>query len=444
MIRSELLRPSTGDRNTDGRALLCADMSGVAPVFLHTGWRTRGTWIWSRFRALAGTTCFYEPLSEELATLNPATLESHGPERWPSGHPPLRRPYFAEFRPLLKTAAPGVVRYDPNFAVTGFFAEPDAAMPDLRDYIEQLLRTAQAEGRQPVLKLCRSVGRIGWMQRNFPQAIHIALMRNPLAQFISAQRQLQRHDNPYFLAMPLMLLAAHRDVPEVAAAVRHLAVALPSLPKGAPVHAALAASAAHLRRSEPSARYRGFLAFWLVTAMSIPDTIDAIIDSDLLTCAADYRRQCEIDLATLTGRTVDLGDVLHGCGRDASILATSGLCRAELWRAHGAAEAFLAEHAGEAWVDSPLLARIGAMLSYATLLGTSPLHASDLAPMEQWDAVCSEAAALAEDAHRAVSAEHRAVSAEAQLAAVYASHSWRVTAPLRWLHERLSAFGRGV
>ncbi len=437
MIRSELLCPATGDTNAGGHALLCAGMSGVAPVFLHTGWRTRGTWLWSRFRALAGTTCFYEPLTEDLATLSPAAIEAVDPESWSSGHPPLHRPYFAEFRPLLKTVARGVRQYDRTFAVAGFFAEPDAAMPDVRDYIELLLRTAYAEGGQPVLKFCRSVGRIGWMQRNFPQAIHVAVMRNPLAQFISAQRQFQRHDNPYFLAMPLLLLAMHRDVPEVAAAVRHLAVALPSLPSGASLRASLAACAAHLRRSEPVAWYRGFLAFWMVTAASTPETIDLIIDSDLLTNSADYRRQCGIDLATVSGRTVDLGDTLRGAGRDASMLATSGLCRAELWQAHAAAAAFLAERAGDAWADSPLLARVGAMLSYATLLGTSPLHAAGADPMVRWDAVCAEAAALAADAQRAVSAEQR-------LAAVYASHSWRVTAPLRWLRERLPGFARGI
>jgi len=437
MIRSELLCPATGDRNAGGNTLLCADLSGVAPVFLHTGWRTRGTWIWSRFRALADTTCFYEPLAEELARLSPAAIEAVHPESWPSGHSRLQQPYFTEFRPLLKTVARGVLHYDPAFAVTGFFAEPDAAMPDLRDYIELLLWTARAEGGQPVLKFCRSLGRIGWMQRNFPQAIHIALIRSPLAQFISAQRQFQRHDNLYFLAMPLLLLAMHRDVADVAAAVRHLAVALPSLPSGVSVRASLAACTAHLRRSEPLAWYRGFLAFWMVTAASIPDTTDLIIDSDLLTNSADYRRQCEIDLATLTGRTVDLGVPLGGAYRDASMLATSGLGRAELWQAHDAAEAFLAERTGDAWADSPLLARVGAMLSYATLLGTSPLYAAGLNPMVRWDAVCAEAAALAVDAQRAVSAEQR-------LAAVYASRSWRVTAPLRWLCERLPEFARGI
>jgi hypothetical protein len=437
MIQRQLLCPAPGEGEAGGPTLLSSGVSQLTPVFLHTGWRTRGTWLWSRFRTLAGTTCFYEPLIEELASLNEATIEARNPGSWSSGHPSLHRPYFAEFRPLLKTAARGVRNYDQEFAVTGFFAEPDATMPELRDYIALLLRTAHAEGGQPVLKFCRSLGRIGWMQRNFPQAIHVVLMRNPLAQFLSAQRQFQRDDNDYFLAMPLLLLAMHRDVPDVAAVVRHLSVALPSLPPGASEQACLAVCKAHLRNREPAEWYRAFLAFWMATAASIPDTIDLVIDSDLLTTSADYRHQCEIELATLTGCSVDLGDAHGGSGRDASMVATSGLYRAGLWQAHHAATAFLAERAGEAWADAPLLARLGAMLSYATLVGTSPVHAAGLDTIVRWDAVCAEAAALAEDARRAISAERR-------LAAVYESRSWRVSAPLRWLCERLPMFTQPV
>jgi hypothetical protein len=436
MIRSECQCPGTGDGYAVGDALLSTDTSGVVPVFLHTGWRTRGTWLWSRFRALGGTSCFYEPLFEDLATLSVSKIDASAPQTWSSGHPRLARPYFAEFHPLLKTDGCGVRHYDPAFAVTGFFAEPDAAMPDLCDYIRSLLRRAHADGGQPVLKFCRTLGRIGWMQQNFPHAIHAALIRNPLAQFISAQHQFQRHNNAYFLAMPLLLLTTHRDVPDVATAVRHLGVALPPLPSGASLRARLAACEAHLRRQGPPAQYREFLAFWIVTASRIPATIDLVIDSDLLTNSADYRRQCEIDLATLTGRTVDLGDALAGAGCDSAMLATSGLPRAELWRAHGAAEAFMAERAGEAWVDSPLLARVGALLSYATLLGTNPLHVMGMEPMIRWDEVCAEAAALLAHAQRAISAEQ-------ELAAMCASHSWKVTAPLRWLREHLPIGGRG-
>jgi hypothetical protein len=437
MIQSEFLYPPPDEGQAGSHPLLSSDVSRLTPVFLHTGWRTRGTWLWSRFRTLAGTTCFYEPLIEDLALVSQSTIEARNTASWSSGHPSLHRPYFAEFGPLLKPAARGVRHYDPKFALTGFFAEPEAVMPELRDYLALLLRTAHAAGGQPVLKFCRSLGRIGWMQRNFPQAIHIALMRNPLAQFLSAQRQFQRHDNDYFLAMPLLLLAMHRDVPDVAAAVRHLSVALPSLPPDASERACLAACKAHLRNSVPAEWYRAFLAFWMVTAASIPDTIDLVIDSDLLTTSADYRHQCEIELTTLTGCSVDLGDALGGSGCDASLVATSGLGRAGLWQAHRAATAYLAEHAGEGWVDAPLLARVGAMLSYATLLGTSPLHAAGLDPIVRWDAVCAEAAALAADARRAVSAEQR-------LAAVYGSRSWRVSAPLRWLCERLPMLAQRV
>ncbi len=134
---------------------------------------------------------------------------------------------------------------------------------------------------------------------------------------------------------------------------------------------------------------------------------------------------------------IDLGDARDGSGRDASTLATSGLYRADLWQAHYAAGAFLAEHAGDAWADSPLLARVGAMLSYASLLSTSPLHAAGLRPMVRWDAVCAEAAQL-------VAAAQRTASAEKQLAAVYASRCWRMTAPLRWMCERLPVIARLV
>jgi len=436
MIRNRGLAVVPGDADEGDAPRLCADLSAAAPVFLHTGWRTRGTWLWSRFRALHDTTCFYEPLSEDLATLSPAAIDASDPTCWASGHPPLHRPYFAEFRPLLKTVARGVRSFDPTFAVTGFFAAPDSAMPGLRDYLASLLRAAQAEGRQPVLKFCRSLGRIGWMQQQFPQAIHVALLRNPLSQFLSAQRQFQRRDNPYFLAMPLLLLATHREIPDVAAAIRHLGVVLPSLPSAPSLRTKLAACATHLRSTEPAALYRGFLAFWLATAARIPATIDLVIDSDLLTCAGDYRGQCAVDLASLTGRTIDFDDVRSGSGHDAGMLALSGLGRVDLWQAQRAAEAFLVEQAGEAWADSPLLSRVGAMLGYATLLGTSPLHAAGLQPVVRWDAVCAEAATLAADARRAVSAEQR-------LAAVYASRFWRMSAPLRWLCERLPRFARG-
>ena len=47
----------------------------------------------------------------------------------------------------------------------------------------------------------------------------------------------------------------------------------------------------------PSRRnYRGFVAFWLFTMLGIPETVDAIIDADLLAASADYQAECAAEL----------------------------------------------------------------------------------------------------------------------------------------------------
>lgn len=416
MIRGEVPYPAAAQGDAAAARIVGHEISGMPPVFLHTGWRTRGTWIWSRFRAVPETTCFYEPLIETLAALTAKAIETRRPGNWPSGHPQMPRPYFTEFRPLLRDSAGGVPRYDATFAIESFFADPDAVLPALRDYIALLLQTASAASSQPVLKFVRSLGRIGWMQQNFPHAVHIAVARNPLAQFVSAQRHFRLYDNGYFLAMPLLLLTLHRERSDVACAVRHLAVALPSLAKRVTLSAGLAACEAHLRRSAPADRYRAFLAFWAVAAVSIPPDIDLIMDSDLLANSAKYRRQCEIDLGDLTGLSVDLSDAQRGDSPGSGLRRASELKPAEIWPAHHDAAAFLADRAGNTRADSPVLARLAAMLCYATLLGTSPLHVAG--------------ADLAGHAH---DYGHEA----AALAAVYASRSWRITAPLRWAARRL-------
>lgn len=84
------------------------------PVFLHCGWRTRGTWVWDQFRRVHGVAGYYEPLGETLAWLRPSALASVNAESWPSGHNSLDRPYFGEFRLLLKRNGLGVEGYRTN------------------------------------------------------------------------------------------------------------------------------------------------------------------------------------------------------------------------------------------------------------------------------------------------------------------------------------------
>jgi hypothetical protein len=401
------------------------------PVFLHCGWRTRGTWVWNRFRHMDGVAGFYEPLAETLAEIRLGTLASINAESWSSGHSDLDRPYFDAFRPLLKGDKPGVSGYHSRFAIGDFFAAPDAALPDMDRYLRLLLTTAEARGEQPVLKFCRSIGRIGWMQRHFPDAVHIVVLRNPFAQYSSALQQFIRHDNMYFLAMPLLLLALHRNLPMVMACIRHLEPKLPSVTGCTTLRAMWAACEASLRCDDPAGWYRILLAFWVLTVATIPDDVDLIIDSDRLAGDCQYRRQCEIELATLTGRAVDFDDA---AGHDETgTPRPSGLRRSAFLNTHRRAEAFLSEHRGAHWADTPVLGHAGLLLAEASL-----------------QALCAGAVrrpscckvGIAHDAGpdfdaMSLSAIGRADWAERELSAIHASHSWRVTAPFRWFREHL-------
>jgi len=154
-------------------------------VFLHTGWRSCGTWIWAHFRESPSVRAFYEPLHEDLATITRPKLGAVRPSSWKSGHSNTAA-YFAEYEALLSPDGRGVVGYRQDFAFENYFMEPDEHSPALEAYLRSLLDSAHAEGRMPVLKFCRSLGRVAWLRRRFPGALvvgdHLRRRRFPAAE----------------------------------------------------------------------------------------------------------------------------------------------------------------------------------------------------------------------------------------------------------------------
>ena len=410
------------------------------PVFLHCGWRTRGTWIWNRFRGLDGVTAYYEPLAEQLATLRPATLARINALNWASGHPGVDRPYFDEFRPFLNPRQPGVLGYQRGFATEDFFSGPDAELPELEAWLRQLVRAARAGGRQPVLKFCRSLGRAGWMRRRFPDAVHVAVLRDPFTQFTSSLTQYGQHGTAYFLAMPLLLLARARRQPEIAACLDHLGARLPEPEREA---IDIGACEAYLRRGDPALWYRGFLAFWVLTAARATAAADLIIDSDALARDAAYRRRSEIALGRLTGRMARFDDVSAGPeGRVRMAL----LRASDVLDAHAGAEAFLAGLFGARWADmvgpgadGPGAEPCGGPGYLARKLAEArsrALGADITSPEPVLDA--GGVLGFEPDTRTTMlDAMARAARAERELAAMRASRCWRITAPLRWVSEAM-------
>jgi len=283
------------------------------PVFLHTGWRTAGTWLWSAFRSHKNVMGFYEPFNQSLATLTLRTLSSMRPGASRSRHPGRQRPYFEEFAPLFSSRAPGVIGYRSEFAYDSFFMPADEKFPELGRYIESLLHLAHANEKTPVLKFCRSLGRVGWMRRNFPEAAHIFVMRDPCSQWMSAWRLSCEDDNPHHLLSPIRVWTLHHRHPLVARVIDALRIGpddfmLPT--KHADVRRAV-------RSIPPHTLYRGFLAFWLLTAFLAFPECDLAIETEHLS-AADYRVAIQQSVESLTGIPIDLGDALPLAGATGS------------------------------------------------------------------------------------------------------------------------------
>ena len=332
------------------------------PVFLHTGWRSAGTWLWSRFRSLPEVMGYYEPLHPLLAT-RPRMLMGACTENWPSGHPSMEAPYFQEFLPLMQRhwlrlrrwgRREGVRHYDRVFEIDRFNAVPADAQA-LDRYVCHLLAHAQRHQRIPVLKFCRSMGRMAWMMQRHPSAVHVAVLRQPLDQYASMRTQLVRHDNPGFFGMTLQVLCTNRGVPRVARVLSALGCLLPARLEGPrQVHGMSGAE-----------HYRAFLALWLLQALAIPPQVSAVIDSDALGLDADYNRQVGEVLAQLTGLRIDLSDAR---ARPLALApencdATLGLSWGELTRLHERARAVA--HQEMAGGDAHLLPWIDAKLSLA-------------------------------------------------------------------------------
>jgi hypothetical protein len=247
---------------------------------------------------------FYEPLSEHLAGMTPERLVGSTHDSWESRHPKIR-PYFEEYAPFVAPGKEGVRGFHRSFAFERFFASSDEQVPQLSAYLGSLMRFAYDAGKTPVFKFCRSLGRVEWMREHFPGALHVAIVRDPWAQWLSAQR-LAAAGNRYFLAAPLALLARNAQHRVVRPLLETLGVGAERLRRFT-FGRTYRACDAFVEAASEEARYRSFLAFWIATAHTSLPHVDLALDSDLLASSRAYRKEIGEHIAQSTGIDVDLG-----------------------------------------------------------------------------------------------------------------------------------------
>ncbi|TAK43822.1 MAG: hypothetical protein EPO27_14120 [Betaproteobacteria bacterium] len=408
------------------------------PIFLHSGWRSGSTYLWNKFRRIDRFVAFYEPFNEILASVTAERARTLSTLSWSgSNHPELDRPYFAEYGPLIDVA--GVRGYRESFALTNYFRN-DTDLEDQHDYLSGLLDHAASVGKVAVLGFVRSVGRVRWLRRRF-DAVHILLIRDPVQQWASGHLQRIHHGNPYFHLMPYMILG---QAPECAARVGARAIAQDE-PLGQRFSRHLDAFGA----DPPGESLRVFLHYHLATHLAACDGCDLVVDIDLLSQDPVYRAQIETELDALTDTRFDFSDA-HVGRHDLGALGMR-LTRTldEFLRLHAAPHAReRARRADTSRAAGTIMDKMSASLLAAALeCGVPSSGAADQAraSCDPGDCVEALASALNEiqtrrtelefaDAHVAA-LQQKAAALEQGLAAIHASSSWRITAPLRALAE---------
>lgn len=195
--------------------------STLLPVFLHAGWRTGSTYLWTRFRELEGVRAFYEPLNEVLLDLTIATLPRYASEAWGSNHPKIKAPYYEEYRSFIGDS--GVEHFKPALPYRRFFMGPEEDDPALYRYLDNLIRKTQADGLTPVLGFCRSLGRMPWIWTCF-EGTHVYLMRHHRNQWMSQYQQKLKNKNNYFLTMNYLIAGQNHQHPAIKPLADHLGI----------------------------------------------------------------------------------------------------------------------------------------------------------------------------------------------------------------------------
>ena len=272
-------------------------------VFLHGGWRCSSTYVWSRFRQLPSTLCFYEPFGEELARCTPRRIRGGTPQSWASRHPPLTRPYRYEYRPLLRPVFKGVRGYRERFALAEYFPVGTQADPAIRS-LAGLAAYADGQGKRPVFGFSRSLGRAATLKQALG-GYHIVIRRNPLQQWLSCRTFRARDPLWYFELCHFLILAL---APAGSAAGRFAReLGLPPLPaRGLQRQLQFLHGALHPWSDELS--FRAFTAVSLLSYALAEPAADLVLDVDRLGGSTEYRRQASALIAREAGLDVDFSD----------------------------------------------------------------------------------------------------------------------------------------
>lgn len=161
---------------------MCSETSqgcSCTPIFIHSMWRTGGTYLWSKFRSDCCYRAYYEPFHEALLSMaDPKTsTETQVLASTPFvRHPSLNAPYFVEY-PFRSEG--GVEFFDRSFPYARYCLDEQSSHECLQRYLTHLMAFANDKQQVPVFKFTRSLLRSRWLAARY-RSRNLLVLRKPL------------------------------------------------------------------------------------------------------------------------------------------------------------------------------------------------------------------------------------------------------------------------
>ncbi|MEQ1590629.1 MAG: hypothetical protein ABL902_09800 [Gallionella sp.] len=388
-------------------------------TFVHSLFRSGSTFFYNALKRTGLYHVYHEPMHEVIAALPTAWSELAGQKvqlKATLRHDFLSGGYFDEYAHLL----PAIKKaFSPKLSFDLFFMDGNDNSAELKAYVDILI---EGSHRKPVLQCTRTLGRINWIKTNY-QSNHVFLLRNPWDQWYS-----YKVDN--YIASTPRVIYSKPNLPEV---LKEVMVSRNLLPlPGDDTQAKLIYSYAH--PISPEADYCLFFGLWLYAFVTGHKDCDVVVDMDEVSSNANYREQALKKLAHIDLASIDLSDAnLHRAvftERERSFYQIIEEQVLEIFRKHDidaeclrTAREYLVQQREVAFVPRPSEeAGVHSTLEDAArmrkmLLSSGQHSAAVVASLNQ--AIADRDAAIADR--------------DAAINAIYTSHSWRVTRPLRFI-----------
>lgn len=254
------------------------------PIFIHALFKTGSTFLWSKFRKNKDYHCYYEPFHHFLLEIDKNFKDKFIKENTVFKKEPTgEEHYLTEYADLIREKKAGLPFFKRSFIVDAYCENTGGH--DVKQYIDSLVENSGE--KRTVLQFNRTALRIKWFKSNYPDSLHVYLVRSPRDQWESYISKVKRNIR-IFVAYDLMIAGKNQHTDYF----RRLADYVPLIDfRDADLNAEIKFYQTLSDQYTDEDKYFIFYYIWLSAYLENCQHADIIIDMNSISRDPAYRQQ---------------------------------------------------------------------------------------------------------------------------------------------------------